>query len=398
MHPTSLIIGDPHFKILQKGLDNNDFNEFITKVTDIAKKKNPTFIVILGDILNSHETVKVQAHKLAESLIENMSEIAPTYILIGNHDYINNSQFLTNNHIFTPFKKWKNVFIADTTPLVLEVGNSVEHGAKTFIFCPYTPPGRFTEALDKVIPLGHDWSFADCIFAHQEFKGCNLGSVISTKGDEWDSDYPPVISGHIHEESTVGDNIFYVGTPMQQTFAESTNKKVWFIEWKEGHDDQAFLIEKIQIPMKQKKCLDMTVTELLEKEKSKNFNATLKKYNLKINVCGTSDELKAFRRSKFANALKSEHKVLIVYSVVLAEQQNEENLAVNNITDGKSGIVTTYRDIFHKNICKLTESAKDEYRLIFGRDIEEEKCNVQTKVTEEPYEIIELVFEENESV
>lgn len=392
MNPTSLIIGDPHFKILQKGLDNNDFNEFIAKVTDIAKRKNPSFIVILGDILNSHETVKVQAHKLAESLIENMSEIAPTYILIGNHDYINNSQFLTNNHIFTPFKKWKNVFIADTVPLVLELDT------KTFIFCPYTPPGRFTEALDKVIPLGHDWSFADCIFAHQEFKGCNLGSVVSTKGDEWDSDYPPVISGHIHEESTVGDNIFYVGTPMQQTFAESINKKVWFIEWKEGHDDQAFVIEKIPIAMKHKKCLDMSVTELLEKEKSKNFNATLKKYNLKINVCGTSDELKAFRRSKFANVLKSEYKVLIVYSVTISESQNEEDVHTCNIADGKSGIATSYRDIFHKNICKLTESAKDEYRLIFDRDIEDEKVNDQTKDTEEPYEIIELVFEENENV
>ena len=34
-------------------------------------------------------------------------------LLVGNHDYINNQQFLTNNHWMNAMKDWNNVTIID---------------------------------------------------------------------------------------------------------------------------------------------------------------------------------------------------------------------------------------------------------------------------------------------
>ena len=35
------------------------------------------------------------------------------YVLVGNHDYINNSQYLSGNHWMTVFKGWENVKVVD---------------------------------------------------------------------------------------------------------------------------------------------------------------------------------------------------------------------------------------------------------------------------------------------
>ena len=42
-----------------------------------------------------------------------MSEISTTYILVGNHDLINNQQFLSTNHWMNALKDWPNIFIVD---------------------------------------------------------------------------------------------------------------------------------------------------------------------------------------------------------------------------------------------------------------------------------------------
>ena len=171
-------------------------------------------------------------------MIEQLSQIAPTYVLIGNHDLINHSQFLTDNHIFNPMKKWPNVFIADTMPQVLQIEDS-DGEERTFVFCPYTPPGRFAEALNKIVPLGYTWELADAIFAHQEFEGCKMNQITSEEGDVWDPAFPPVISGHIHDAQTVGENVFYPGSAIQHGFGESAGKRIWFINWEPDEEGES---------------------------------------------------------------------------------------------------------------------------------------------------------------
>ena len=77
---------------------------------------------------------------------------------------------------------------------------------------------------------GETWELADCIFAHQEFRGCKMGKEIS-KGDEWNAEYPLVISGHIHDYQIVGKNILYPGSSIQHTYTETHNKRIWLVDW-----------------------------------------------------------------------------------------------------------------------------------------------------------------------
>ena len=47
------------------------------------------------------------------SNVKNMSKIAPTIVIVGNHDLINNQQFLTENHWMNAMKQWDNVTVCD---------------------------------------------------------------------------------------------------------------------------------------------------------------------------------------------------------------------------------------------------------------------------------------------
>src|SRR5271156_171445 len=175
---TCLVIGDLHF------MKNNlqKMAEFTEKAIQQAKTLKPTFIVILGDTLHDHATVRIQPHNAAIKFLYEMTRVAPVYLLIGNHDMINSKQFLTDETIFLPLKHWKNMTVVDR-PVNVDIKD------KQFVFCPYVENGRFIEALNT---LGECcWELADCIFGHQEMRGCKMSKGISTEGDEWSPDFPP---------------------------------------------------------------------------------------------------------------------------------------------------------------------------------------------------------------
>jgi hypothetical protein len=80
---------------------------------------------------------------------------------VGNHDYINCSQFLTGNHWLNCVKHLPNLTVVDT--LVEERINNFN-----FVFLPFTPDGRFIEALDTGKTTRHvRVETSDCIFGHQ---------------------------------------------------------------------------------------------------------------------------------------------------------------------------------------------------------------------------------------
>ena len=134
-----LVIGDPHFKVGNV----QESEEMVKKLIELAKEKKPTFIVCLGDILHRHETIHVSPLMRAEEMIRLLSEISPTFLIIGNHDRPNNSNYLTNEHPFNAMKKWNNTYIVDKV-----VDTTIKN--KRFLFVPYVPPGKFMDALNTI--------------------------------------------------------------------------------------------------------------------------------------------------------------------------------------------------------------------------------------------------------
>lgn len=257
-----IAIGDPHFK--EKYI--NISVEFVNIVLKQVEQHEPDFVVVLGDLLDCMGRSYVQTNKLAVHFLKELGKRSKTFLVIGNHDLMNNTQFLTDNHFFTSFhgvEEFTNVYIADK-PLFHEVKG------KEFVFCPYVYPGRFIEALDTLDTSNTtcSWEMCTAIFAHQEFRGCQMGSIISSEGDIWEDYYPPVISGHIHEMQKVGSNVYYTGSAIQHSFSEEEKKGVWLITFGEKGNDVHFTYEILENTLRSKRSMTVTVEEvdrLLEK-------------------------------------------------------------------------------------------------------------------------------------
>nr|QBK87127.1 MAG: DNA repair exonuclease [Marseillevirus LCMAC201] len=80
---TCLAIGDPHFQV--KNI--LDAEELIKKVNKLVTQLQPTFVVILGDLLHTHEKIHVSPFNTATRLITSLARKVLVFLIIGNHDY-----------------------------------------------------------------------------------------------------------------------------------------------------------------------------------------------------------------------------------------------------------------------------------------------------------------------
>jgi DNA repair exonuclease SbcCD nuclease subunit len=272
-----LLIGDPHFKV-----ENiQEINMFLEKIIDIATEKKPDLIIILGDLLHTHERLHTIALNKAHEFVNSMRKISKTYVLVGNHDYIQNQQFLTTNHWMNSMKEWQNVVIVDYV-----IAEYIKD--KKFIFCPYVPNGRFEEALNTL--KSDTWKDANCIFAHQEFFGCKMGAIISIEGDKWDENYPFVVSGHIHEKQIPQKNIYYSGSALQHSFGDSTDNIIPFINF---FDNYEYKIYEINLNLPRKKIIYINIDEIDKYIINEDSND-----KIKITVKGDYNEFKSLKKSK----------------------------------------------------------------------------------------------------
>jgi DNA repair exonuclease SbcCD nuclease subunit len=331
MPTTILFIGDPHFQIS----NIQEVDLFLEKIINLATKKNPDIIVIAGDILHTHERLHTLALNKAYDLIDNMRKITKTYVLVGNHDYINNQQFLTNNHWMNGLKEWNNTIIVDN--VIKETINN-----EKFIFVPYVPPGRFEEALRT---LKDDWISASCIFAHQEFAGCKMGAIVSIEGDKWDIKNPIVISGHIHSKQQPQKNIYYSGSAMQHAFGESEKNIIAFFSFTK---DQ-YELEEIDLELPRKKIVYMNVEEI------DTYNIPETEDQIKVTLKGDYNEFKAVKKTKkYKNLVDKGVKVVFKPQKEKVIQNNtEEKVESNNTTDTS----------FNKILSNIINEQKNPYLL-----------------------------------
>ena len=291
-----LAIGDPHFRI-----DNiPEVEMFIEKIGKLANDKQPDLIICLGDLLHTHERIHTIPLNKAYEFIKKMSLIAPTYVLVGNHDYIQNQQFLTENHWMNAMKSWENVTIVDKV-VYLEYKNL------NFCFCPYVPNKRFEEALNTL--QEYNWRSADCIFAHQEFSGCKMGAIVSSDGDDWDLSYPQVISGHIHSKQRPQNNIYYTGSALQHAFGESEQNTLALIHF--HLDKSPYTLEEFNLSLPRKKIVYLNMDSI------ETYELPVTNDDIKLSIRGSQEEFKAFKKTEKFKQLTKEAK--IVFKVEEAE-------------------------------------------------------------------------------
>lgn len=278
-----LFIGDVHVKT-----DNSEeIDILLFEIERISKGLNINYIVVGGDVMHYHERLFTQCLNKSIGFLKKLTQIAYTYVLVGNHDYINNSEFLSQNHWMNSIKNWENLKIVDDV---------VEE--KEFILCPYVYPGRFIEAIETKTK---EWMDKKIIFAHQEFKGCKMGAIVSTDGDNWDKKYPYVVSGHIHDNQKVGDNIYYPGSPLQHAFGDTEKRVLCYIDICERDESDNPKIEDIPLNVPKKRIIKANLSnikDLIIKDEKKEKNDKNEKDNIKIKLDVTNEEFKLFKETK----------------------------------------------------------------------------------------------------
>lgn len=282
-----LVIGDTHFQPHRVA----EGEALSSACIRTARERQPDAIVCLGDTLHTHGVVHVQAHNLACTFLRGLLAVAPTFLLIGNHDLVTPREFLSDRHVFNPLKKWTGLTVVDRPLWRVIKGTRVG-------FCPFVPVGRFAEALDHLLSPSGSFHWAvdlDVIFAHQEFRDARIHSdVRSTTGDVWSPAFPPVVSGHLHQAHDLSAvNVFYPGTPVQHTFAEKLPKHIWMTDFSRV----PFSRDLIDLGLKRKvvRWLDLGTWDGGQEAASSLLEPS--EDDVKLVVTGTLGMISTFRRS-----------------------------------------------------------------------------------------------------
>ena len=328
----AIVIGDPHFQVS----NIQEVDKFIVKINDLAIKTNPDLIVILGDVLHNHERLHTIALNKAYEFFNLMKNIAPTFILVGNHDLCTNQEFLSKNHWMNAVKMWENIHVVDDV-MINKIGSEI------LTFVPYVPNGRFMEAIES--KKCNDWKKSSVIFAHQEFKGCKMGCIISESGDVWDENFPSIISGHIHSNQTPQKNIYYPGSAMQIAFGESQKNIIAIV----NIENSSYSLEEVDLELSRKKIVYMDVLGLEDYKIKENPNND----KIKITLSGEYENFKTVKKSE-------KYKKLLKNGIKIVFRESKKNIkSKNDLINQYSSTDVSSSDFF--NILKdLVKKEDDE--------------------------------------
>ena len=282
-----LAIGDPHSKRSNQG----EIKECAFKSAEEIVEIKPKAVVILGDLANDHEKLYLSALNGIVYFLDTVCKAAASvgakvYYIVGNHDAQNNQIFLEDTHAFNAFKNWPNLIVVDKVIRLQSPDGPIT-------MCPYVPPERFVEALDTI---GREkWMESMVIFCHQELKGAHFGSVCTQNGYEWTKDLPMVVSGHIHQYQSLGNNVLYVGAPYDINFGDEGEKGLSLLTFENG---KLLQHRRIGIGMRRKLTFHMNIGEAMAYVP---FETDI----VRLYITGTTQEFVKFKKTEhFLNLTK----------------------------------------------------------------------------------------------
>ena len=253
-----LAIGDPHFKV-----DNMEESQHFYHQVERWLLHHPVdFIVILGDILHSHEKIYTFALNMAVKFIKMCSNFAETYCIVGNHDATSNTIYCSDNHwlhVFHSVESKNRIHVVDK-PVVVDFDEELKDSL--FVCCPYVSDGRFMEMLDEFVHADV-YENSKVIFAHQLFNGGKMGAIVAENVEEWNKNLPLVISGHLHDRHTPQPNLHYAGSSQQLAFSESGDKSICVVSI-DRYAPKPVMYEDVFLDLKERKTVHTTVAQVPE--------------------------------------------------------------------------------------------------------------------------------------
>lgn len=183
---------------LQGGINSRLYNQIkvIDQVASIANTQKPEAIVFLGDLFNGQgATINKLLYLVGFQLVDRLQQIAPLYLIVGNHDLYGDT------HILSPMAEFPNVRLVDETRHFPFFGLDV-----------------------AMVPWGGSLPpHGDLLLGHLDIEGVKTGLGFELPGTihaKEVKDFKLVISGHYHSYQTISPNIIYCGAVMPTTFGD----------------------------------------------------------------------------------------------------------------------------------------------------------------------------------
>lgn len=223
-----LIFSDSHVHPHKRKRERmEDCLKVIDWVFQTARKRNIKNILFGGDLLHDRQKIEVYTYqRLFETLRRNLLGDIKLWLLLGNHDLWFNEN--TSISSVVPFSSLPGVTIIDKPTRIHQV-----FGGGTWDFIPFTHnPVAALEELDAKYGPG-----AEYCLGHIAIDGAVLhGEHTADVQIEHDGDmvrvspslferYKRAFFGHYHAAQQIGDNMEYVGSPMELSFGEANQKK-----------------------------------------------------------------------------------------------------------------------------------------------------------------------------
>lgn len=298
--PKFLCIGDIHVKTKNFPDVNILLKEIEIHLSEMNEKKTPyDAIVVMGDTLDTHRRIDSECLTKATEYFLMLEKYGPVYLIVGNHDLINNSQYLTDKHWLNPFKSTKHRFIVVDT-----VVDTVLDGFR-IVYCPYVPDGMFNKALCE--KLGDDYYIKNkpsIIFTHIMINKAHMGAIQEYKdAEDWNHDIQ-VITGYVHDKQIIPipkskKTVYYTGSSLQHAFGEKHDKTIASVILSKNEGKDEIKIEEITLNLPIRKIIYCDISEIKTKLNKLEYDQiTSGMLKIKISIRGDPEEYKAFIKTK----------------------------------------------------------------------------------------------------
>lgn len=194
------------------------FSEFLIPL--LREKIRPGDIIVhLGDLFDNRNVIPINLLNYGMDIIETLSKIAPTHIIIGNHDLWSKSASEINS--IRPFRWIPDVSIYDQVSVL-------EYNGRKILMMPY-----IENRLHQIKHLQQIRGI-DYLFCHSDLNGCkmHLTSVAHKNSDKIDiqdfTGFRGVYSGHIHLVQK-NKNFTFVGSIFQMDRNDYGDQKGIFV-------------------------------------------------------------------------------------------------------------------------------------------------------------------------
>lgn len=228
-----LIFSDLHIHPHKKSNDRlNHCLEALEWVFDTATKHNINNIVFAGDLFHDRQKIEVYTYQktfeIFEKYLLNDESKLKIYLLLGNHDLWHLSK--TTISSVKPLRAMPNVIIVDK-PSTLKLTDGTDSFDCSFL--PYTH-----DPISDLINLSNKSNYR-VLFGHLAIDGAILNKLAGTQAEielELDGDmvkvdqtifknWHQVFLGHYHSPQQLSENVEYIGSTLQLTFAEAFDDK-----------------------------------------------------------------------------------------------------------------------------------------------------------------------------